>query len=134
MNMLKIQREQLYGGPMARGKRFHYVRYLNGEKIETGDTKEQAIERSEAALLAAFQATMNRIWASVAVDGTICTTREYLPGACEFTYHRGTDSAFCGSFMGECEIDGKPVSVRDYHKHYVAAYNAAVTPNAEVAA
>jgi hypothetical protein len=118
---------------MVGGKRFHFVAYLNGVSIASAETKEDAMARAEETILGALACQNNQGIASVAADGTICTTREYAPGVAEFTYHRGIER-FHGSFMGRLEIDGKRVTAREYHVHYVAAYNEAISAPARRAA
>ena len=116
----------MHGGP----KRHHYVAYLRGEQIETGETKEQVQDKALARLLGVFKHQSGHLYASLTNDGTICTTREYAPGEVEFTYHRGLDR-FNGSMLSRCEVDGKAVTVREYHEHYVQMYNNATTGKVE---
>lgn len=66
--MLKVQRELLYGGPLQRGKRYHFVAYLNGEQISTAETKEQAIVKAEAALLETWKCSNTSVIASKASE------------------------------------------------------------------
>lgn len=124
-SMLKIERQILYGGPLARGKHYHYVAYLRGHQIATGDTKDLAQANAEETLLGAFQCTSNPVVASACSDGTVISTREYLPGQCEVIYHRRVDGCN-GSMLGRMELEGKAVKVREYHKHYVTHYEQAV--------
>jgi hypothetical protein len=122
---LTVTRERRFG---RTAKQFHYVARLGSEPIATSDTKAGATETAMRALLDAHKYSQSRIYASVAVDGTIYTTREYSAGLVEHQPHRGDSGSYAGLTMAALQIDGKRVSAREFHEHYVAAYNAAVTP------
>jgi hypothetical protein len=122
INQITATREGLYGGPLSHGKRFHYVARLNGTQVATGETKEQALENAADELLGAFDKRTATIYASMQLDGTINTTREYAPGQVEFNYHRGPNGEGRSTMMSRLEIDGRAVSVAEFHKHYVESY------------
>jgi hypothetical protein len=126
----ETKREQLYGGALQHGKRFHYVVYLAGEKIAAAENKEEAVAKAANALLGAFAQQTSSIYSSVTADGSILTSREYAPGEAEYAFHRKEDGSQSGSCMGLMQINEKCVSLREYHAYVLSRYNEAVTPKA----
>ena len=124
---IEVKRERLYSGLLHSGARFHYVAYLAGRQLATADSRESAHGIAVQSLLDAVECASSQPVASVASDGTVLTTREYAPGQVEFIYHRGIDRCN-GSMLSRCEVDSRPVTVREYHKHYAAMYEAAIAP------
>lgn len=121
--MFEIKKEKQYG-IAARG--YIYRVFFEGEEIAASKDKESAIAAAKAELLDAWKCRSNQPIVSVAVDGTPISTREYGCKQIETVFHRPDQSGGCG--VGGCAIDGKTVSVREYHEHFVAQYNSAVTP------
>jgi hypothetical protein len=133
MTTFTTKREALYGGPLARGKRHHYVTYLAGVQVGYGETKQAAEAAAAANLLGAYQQRNSTIYASVTSDGHVVTTREYAPGEVEFSHHREANGRQGGSMMSSLELldasyTKRKVSVAEFHAHHLAAYNAAATP------
>jgi hypothetical protein len=131
-NQISAVREGLYGGPSRTGPKFHYVAYLNGIPVGTGASKEAALAAGAQALLDALDKQTSSIYATVASDGSVCTTREYAPGQVQFAHHRAPDGRDSGICMSRLEVDGKRVSAAEYHRHYVAAYCDAIAPKGEL--
>jgi len=129
MNQIVAVKERLYGGPLGTGAKYHYVAYLNGVTVGNAATKELALQAGADTLLKALDKQTSSIYATVASDGSICTTREYAPGEVQFAHHRSADGRDGGICMSRLEIDGKRVTVAEYHQHYVAAYCEAIAPS-----
>ena len=118
--MFDVTKELIYG-QLGTRKHYLYVVSFMGEKIASDRDKAKAIELAKAALLGAWQCGSRQPIVSVAKDGTPISTREYAPGEVETIFHRGT--GFNGSSMGGCAVDGRKVTPREYHEHFVQQYN-----------
>lgn len=124
----ETKREQLYGGPLQRGKRFHYVVYLAGERVAAAETKESAEKQAAEMLLGAYLQQTSSVYASMCSDGAILATREHAPGEVTYAFHRSADGRASGWSSGKMTIDGKRVSVAEYHTYVLGKYNEAMTP------
>jgi hypothetical protein len=122
INQITVTRERLYGGPLSKGPRYRYVACLNGTQIDTGGTREIALANAVRNLLGAFNCSTSSIYASPTPDGTVCVTREYAPDLVQFSYHRQSDGRGSGICLSKLEINGKRVSVAEYHAHYTRMY------------
>jgi hypothetical protein len=136
--MFKTQREVLYGGPLSRGKKYHYVTYLAGEQVGQGETRDASEENATKRILGAFKSQNNAIYASITADGHVVTTREYAPGEVEFAHHRDVDGRQGGSMISTLHLlddsyTKRLVSVAEFHAHYLNSYNDAVIPKQEIA-
>lgn len=125
----KTEREQLYGGPLTRGKRFHYVVSLNGEQVATGETREAAEQEAVEKLLGALRCQQTTLYASITRDGHVMTTREYAPGMVELAHHRDESGRQGGSMLSQLELldektyEKRRVSIAEFHRHYLDSYN-----------
>jgi hypothetical protein len=136
--MFKTQREMLYGGPLSRGKKYHYVTYLASEQVGNGETREESEKKAVETLLGAYRCQSTPVYASITADGHVVTTREYAPSQVEFSHHRDSDGRQGGSMMSTLELmddsyTKRPVSITEFHAHYLNSYNESVTPQKEVA-
>src|SRR5260370_1022287 len=106
MPIFQIQKEGLYilSGSGKRTRRFQYVAELAGTQIAVAATKEEAERLAAETLLDAFKCQTSSIYASVACDGHVVTTREYAPGFVETGHHRKEDGRSGGICMSGCSI------------------------------
>ncbi len=126
--MLTTKRELLYGGPMTRAKRYHYVTYFAGHVIASGPTLKESAALAKANLTDIVESHQSAVYASLCADGTIITTREIGRYLISQSYHRAeTDGRGHGITVGGASIGGVSATVQQCHAHAVARYNDCTT-------
>jgi len=118
---IKITREPLYGGPLAR-RRYQYLARLSGEVLAHADTREEAAAMGYQTLLEAYRYVCSTCEARTAHDGTVIIVRQTGDGIGQVEYNRsGRSSGICTGRMTNGLETFK--STREYADYLIGQYD-----------